>query len=78
MFDWVLQSLQPFPVLQKSINPLSANPTKWSNTETIRRLLPTNRMSVFDHFMGLALNGLILKGKHGKEWVNKAFAHCLS
>ena len=22
-------------------NPLSANPTKWSNTQTIRRLLPT-------------------------------------
>ena len=48
------------------------------HTETIRRLLPTNRMSVFDHFLGLALNGLILKGKHGKEWVNKAFTHCLS
>ena len=32
------------------INPLSANPTKWSNN------LPTNYLSV-DHFLGLALKG---------------------
>ena len=32
------------------INPLSANPTKWSNT--------LNCLSVFDHFMVLALKGL--------------------
>ena len=32
-----------------SINPLSANPTKWSNTLCL---------SVFDHFVGLALKGL--------------------
>ena len=28
-------------------------------TETIRRLLLTNCLSVFDHFVGLALKGLI-------------------
>ena len=28
------------------------------HTKTIRRLLPTNYLSVFDHFVGLALNGL--------------------
>ena len=28
------------------------------NTQTIRRLLPTNCLSLFDHFMGLALEGL--------------------
>ena len=33
------------------VNPLSANFTKWSNTQTIRR-------SVFDHFVGLTLKGL--------------------
>ena len=27
--------------------------------QTIRRLLPTNCLSVFDHFVGLALKGLI-------------------
>ena len=27
-------------------------------TQTIRQLLPTNSLSVFDHFVGLALKGL--------------------
>ena len=30
-------------------------------TQTIRRLLPTNCLSVFDHFVGLALKGLSVK-----------------
>ena len=42
------------------INPLSANPTKWSNTlKKFVCKLPTNYLSVFDHFVGLALKGLI-------------------
>ena len=41
------------------INPLSANPTKWSNTlKQFVGILPTNCLSVFDHFVGLALKGL--------------------
>ena len=41
------------------ISPFSANPTKWSNTLTqFVGKLPTNGLSVFDHFMGLALKGL--------------------
>ena len=28
------------------------------HTQTIRRLLPTNCLSVFDHFVGLTLKGL--------------------
>ena len=28
------------------------------HTQIIRRLLPTNCLSVFDHFVGLALKGL--------------------
>ena len=28
------------------------------NTQTIRRQQPTNRLSVFDHFVGLANRGL--------------------
>ena len=40
--------------------PLSANPTKWSNTlKQFVGNLPTNCLSVFDHFVGLALKGLI-------------------
>ena len=31
------------------------------HTQTIHRLLPTNCLNVFDHFLGLALKGLILK-----------------
>ena len=30
------------------------------HTQTIRRLLPSNCLSVFDYFLGLALKGLIL------------------
>ena len=38
-------------------NPLSANPTKWSNT--LKQFVePTNRLSMFDHFVGLALKEL--------------------
>ena len=43
----------------KNINPLSANPTKWSNTlKQFVGNLP-NCLSVFDHFVILALKGLI-------------------
>ena len=40
-------------------NPLSANPTKWSNTlKQFIGNLPMNCLSVFDHFVELALQGL--------------------
>ena len=39
------------------LNPLSANPTKWSNT--LKQFL--GYLSVFDHFVGLALKGLIIE-----------------
>ena len=40
-------------------NPLSANPTKWSNTlEQFVGNLPTNCLSVFGHFVKLLLKGL--------------------
>ena len=46
--------------VSKSVNPLSANFTKWSNTvKQFVGKLPTNYLSVFDHFVGLALKGLI-------------------
>ena len=44
-----------------SINPFGANPTKWSNTlKQFVGKLPTNYLSVFDHFVGLALKVLTL------------------
>ena len=43
----------------KLINPLSANPTKCSNTlKQFVGKLPTNCLGVFDHFVILALKGL--------------------
>ena len=40
-------------------NPLSANPTKWSDTlKQFISNLPTNCLSVSDHFVKLALKGL--------------------
>ena len=47
-------------VLVCIFNPLNANPKKWSNTlKQIFDKLPTICLSVFDHFMNLALKGLI-------------------
>ena len=41
------------------INPISANPTKWSKTlKQFVGNLPTNCLSVFDRFVKLALKGL--------------------
>ena len=43
------------------LNPLSANITKWSNTlKQFVGNLPTNCLSVFDHFVVLALKGLMM------------------
>ena len=67
------------------INPLNANPEKWSNTlKQIVANLPTICLSVFDHFMNLAIKGLkeLVKskskeksrtGKISKEGFRKVF-----
>ena len=50
---------------RKSFNPLSTNPTKWPNTlKQFVGKLPTNCLSVFGHFVNLALKGLIYKLVH--------------
>ena len=48
-------------VVLLSVNPLSANPKKWSNTLTqlVDKLL-TNCLSVFDCFVALEVKGLRL------------------
>ena len=44
---------------KKDVHPLSAKPTKWSNTsKQFVGNLPTNCLGVFVHFVGLALKGL--------------------
>ena len=46
-------------LLAKLVNHLSTHPTKWSNTlKQFVGKLPTNCLSVSDHFIGLALQGL--------------------
>ena len=46
--------------MTKVVNPLSPNPTKWSNTlKTIRRLLTMNCFIVFEYFVGLALKSFM-------------------
>ena len=45
--------------MKVDINPLNANSEKWSNTlKQIVANLPMICLSVFDHFMNLALKGL--------------------
>ena len=40
-------------IFRNNLNPLSVNPTKWSNPlKQIVGNLPTNCLSVFDHFLG--------------------------
>ena len=44
------------------LNPLSANPIKWPNTlKQFVGKLSTNCLSLFDHFVKLALKGLNLR-----------------
>ena len=52
-------NLQVSRTFFSELNPLSATPTKWSNTlKTIRREKPTHCLSVCEYFVGLALKGL--------------------
>ena len=58
----ISHGIQPFltrptlELLTRFINPLSSNPTKWSNT--LKQFVPTYCLSVSKHFSGLAFQGL--------------------
>ena len=68
-------------------NALNANPTKWSNTfKQLVGKLPTNCLSVFDHFVGLAFKVLkrlvtaitIKDGKVlGSEYLSRGCKACV-
>ena len=48
------------------VTPLNTNPTKWSNTfKKFVGFEPTNCLSVFDHFVGLALSNKDLINNKG-------------
>ena len=50
--------LTELAVVSKLVNPLSANPTKWSNTlKPFVDNLPANLLSVFGNFVILVLKG---------------------
>ena len=54
--------LSTFKCFPENFSPWSASPTEWSDTlKQFVGSLPTNWLSVFDHSVGLALNGLIKK-----------------
>ena len=56
-----------YSAIWKLVNPFCTNPTKWSNTmKQFVGNLAKNCLSVFDHFVGLALEGLTLfkRNKH--------------
>ena len=54
-----------FATSRTRLNPFEANPTKCSNTlKQIVGELPTNCLSVFDHFVGLTLKWLISSAKN--------------
>ena len=68
----ILKNIYVQLMLFSSVNPLSAIPTRWSNTlKQFIGKLPTNYLSVFADFVGLALKGLIIlvkiKGAFHKE-----------
>ena len=52
-------------------NSLSAKFTKWSNTlKQFVAKLPTNCLSVFDHFVGLAFKGLKVLDSTSKRFIH--------
>ena len=80
--SYVLNPFKPSPSckdstthLQSCINPLSTNPTKWPNAlkQFVGKLL-TNCLSVFGHFLHLALKGLII-GNNKWQSNNKQSSH---
>ena len=61
-FFWrkLIHPMQSSEFFFSRINPLSTNPTKWSSTlKQFVGKLPTNYLSVFDHFVKLAFYGII-------------------
>ena len=59
----------------KTVNPLSANPKKWSNTlKQFAGNSPTNCLSVFDHFLILGLKWLTVTSPKVVVWQRPEYA----
>ena len=60
-WSYYLNNITTFKMKWRKLTPLSSNFTKWSNTlKQFVGNLPTIFLSVFDHFVGLALKGYLL------------------
>ena len=54
----------------ENLNPLNANPIKWPNTlKQFVGKLPTNRLSVFSHFVNLGLKVLSLSNQIAEAYL---------
>ena len=59
-----------------ALNPLNVNFTKWSNTlKQFVGILPTNCLSVFDHFVGSELKELTIAKDINFEYI---LQHCVN
>ena len=56
---WIFHNSTNLQSFNATIKLLSANPAKWSNTLKHLSAVPDNCLSVFDHFVGLVLKGLM-------------------
>ena len=74
-FDKLHMLIVLYSTFYNSFNPFSANFTKWSNTlKQFVGNLATNCLSVFDHFVGLALKGLnVIRFSADFMWWGKDF-----
>ena len=63
LHDSIVKRGEKINLSKLCLKPFKRQPHKMVKlTQTIRRLLPTNRLIVFDHSVGLALKGLIPLG----------------
>ena len=75
-FNMIKKSRQKYLTII-NLNPLSVNPTEWSNTlKQFVAKLPTNCLSVSGHFVNLALKGLKSHWKSRKTLFSRSFIYC--
>ena len=75
---WCHRNIHNYPSTSILFNPLSASLKKWSNTiKQFVSNLPMNCLSLFDHYVGLALKGLGMCNYFGNNKHLKVTYLCL-
>ena len=65
-----------FTVFRHLLNPFNFNPTKWSNTlKQFVGKMPTNCLSVFDHFVRPTFNGLSTTRRAARRWLSISWCY---